>query len=173
MAEIVAYICAPLLLLAITVWLYSGGRSSDARNPLTIQECLNIDEDYLNKTGYRLAEHDAMLQQIKAERRDTAIAYLDAVRDDYLRVEHLLNRAAKFLPELTLAGETVRVFVGIKFRLGYRLARLEIRCGFLPAKRLKTLTAQFRLASVWAGKALNEVSREHGLAVLESDLRSG
>lgn len=176
MAEIVAYISAPLLLLVVTLWLCLGrtaGADQNAKNPLTIQDCLRIDEDFLDEAESRLTEYDAMLHRIKAERRHTAIAYLEAVRDDYLRVEHLLTRSAKFLPELTVAGETARFFLGIKFRLGCRLVRLEIRFGFLPAAGLKALTAKLRLATVWAGHALNEVSREHGLPVLESDLKSG
>lgn len=165
-----------MFLLAIMAWLCFGSRSRAARNaqtPLTIQDCINLDEGFLDEAESRLSEYDAMLRRIKTEQRDAAIAYLEAVRDDYLRVEHLLNRSAKFLPELTFAGETARVFLGIKFRLGYRLARLEIRCGFFPAEGLKALTTKLRLAGVWAGKTLNEVSREHGLPVLESDLKSG
>lgn len=176
MAEIVAYIITPpLLLIAVFCLCFPNAirKARTPKNPLTVQDCLNIDEALLDRAECRLAEYDSMLQRIKAEQQDTVIAYLDAVRDDYLRVEHLLNRSARFVPELTISEEAARFFLGIKFRLGYRLARLEIRFGFLPAAGLKALTAKLQLAAGWAGQALNEVSREHGLPVLESDLKSG
>lgn len=176
MAEIIAYVSVPLLLLLVTFWLClrsGAGTDQNPKNPLTVQDCLRFDEDLLDQAECRLAEYDAMLQRIKTERRETAIAYLESVRDDYLRVEHLLSRSAKFLPELTVASEGARFLLGMKFRLGYRLASLEIRLGFLPTAGLKALTAKVRLAAALAGHALNEVSREHGLPALESDLKSG
>lgn len=174
MAETIAYLCTPILLLVITLWLCFPRTATNAPIEETpIQDTLKIDEDFLHDAECRLTEYDAMLRRIKAERRETAIAYLDQVRGDYLRVERLLSRSAKFLPEITVAGEAARVFLGIKFRLQCVLARLEIRIGFLPAADLRGLTVKLRLAAIWATHALNEVSREHGLPVLESDLRSG
>ena len=175
MAEILAYILAPVLLLAITLWLAFGsfGPTRHDNRPRTIEDCLVIDQQFLDDTEHRLAEYDTMLQRIRAERRDAATSYLQAVRDDYLRVEHLLNRAARFLPELTVKGESARLVLGIRFRFEYRLACLQVRLGFLPAAGLKALAAKLRLAAAWADEVLNEISREHGVPVLESDLKSG
>lgn len=175
MAEILAYIFAPVLLLAITLWLTLGnfGPTRKDNLPRTIEDCLVSDQQLLDDTEHRIAEYDTMLQQIQAERRDAAISYLEAVRNDYLRVEHLLTRAARFLPELTVKGETARLVLGIRFRFEYRLARLQVRLGFLPADGLKALAAQLRLTAAWADVVLNEISRERGLPVLEADLKSG
>ncbi|MHB8527269.1 MAG: hypothetical protein ACYDD2_14070 [Candidatus Acidiferrales bacterium] len=131
------------------------------------------DQQLLDDTEHRLAEYDTMLQRIRAERRDAAMSYLQAVRDDYSRVEHLLTRAARFLPELTVKGEAARLVLGIRFRFGYRLARLQVRLGFLPVAGLNALAAKLRLAAAWADDVLNEISHERGLPVLESDLKSG
>jgi hypothetical protein len=173
--EILAYIFAPVLLLAITLWLTLGkfGLTQKDNCPRTIEDCLISDQQVLYQAEHRIAEYGTMLQRIRAERRDAATSYLEAVRDDYLRVEHLLTRAASYLPELTVKGEAARLALGIRFRFGYRLARLQVRLGFLPAAGLKSLAAKLRLAAAWADDVLNEISRERGLPVLESDLKSG
>ena len=175
MAEILAYIFVPVLLLAFTLWLIFGnfGLTQNDNCPRAIEDCVVIDQQLLDDTEHRLAEYDTMLQRIRAERRDATMGYLQAVRDDYLRVEHLLKRAAKFLPELTVKGETARLVLGIRFRFEYRLARLQVRLGFLPTSGLKALAAELRLAAAWADDMLNEISHERGLPVLESDLKSG
>jgi hypothetical protein len=173
--ETLAYILVPVLLLALTLWLTLGnfGLTQRENYPRTIEDCLVSDQQLLDDTEQRIAEYDAMLQRIRGERHDAAMSYLEAVRGDYLRVEHLLTHAAKFLPELTLKGETARLALGIRFRIRYRLARLQVRLGFLPSAGLKSLAAKLRLAAAWADDVLDEISRERGLPVLESDLKSG
>jgi hypothetical protein len=173
MTEIFAYICSPALLLLLTLWLLLGRRHSGRNRPQSISACLAIDERLLSETESRLVEYDAMLKRIQAEQREAALSYLREVHDSFLRVETLLNQAAKFLPELTLKGETERILLGIRFRFTYHVARQEVRLGLVPAAGLKALVAKLRLASAWARGALEEVSRVHGLPVLESDLRVG
>jgi len=172
---ILAYVFAPILLLAITLWLTLGnfGLTQNDNCPRTIEDCLVSDQQLLHDTEYRIAEYDTMLRRIRAERRAAAMSYLQAVHDDYLRIEHLLTRAARLLPELTVKGETARLALGIRFRFGYRLAGLQLRLGFLPAAGLKALAAKLRVAAAWADDVLNEISHERGLLVLESDLKSG
>ena len=118
----------------------------------------------------RLSECGASLQRIHSERCEVALRYLDALRDDFLRVERLLNHAAKFLPDITLQGEGARLWVGLRFQLEYRVARLRTRLGFVPAVQMEVLTRQVRLLAQRADEALELVAREYGLPLLQSDL---
>lgn len=113
-----------------------------------------------------------MLGEIEAKRRDTAIEFLEAIRGDFLRLQHLLTRAAKFVPDLTLESEAHRLWVGLRFGFECKLVRLQILLGFDSSSRLNALTAKLRFLAGHADKALNEVARHYGLPTLESDLNS-
>ena len=171
MGEIIAYILSPVLLFGLT-WLLFGRHSKRKVCPETISACLAIDEQLLDETERRLAEYDIMIERIRSERRDAALKYLREVNDDYLRIEALLTRLAGYLPELTVRGELARLSLGIRFRFALQLSRLQVQFGFLPATGLAALTSNLRLLSEWAERALDEISRTHGLPVLESDLKS-
>ena len=174
MAELILYTLLALLLLLVSLGFFF--RSSSPRlehnQPLTIDDFLPVHDREFEELEHRLAEYNAVLQRIQDERRDAAVAYLEALRGDFRRVQQLLNHAAKFLPEVTLEGESERIWLGLKFRFEYRLARLQILLGFVPPARLKALTWKVRLLANWADKALNEIAREHGLCVLKSDLNT-
>jgi hypothetical protein len=62
------------------------------------------------------------------------------------------------------------VWVALKFRFGYRIARQQIIFGLDVAARLKDLAQKLQTLSDWADATLSEVAREHGLPVLQSDL---
>jgi hypothetical protein len=118
----------------------------------------------------RLAEYEAILQRVGAEHRTTALRYLDAVREDFLRVEKLLNHGAKFMPELTLGGELRRVSLSIQYRFEFKLARVKVRWGINATGQLRSLTQKVRLMARMADDLLNQIAREQGLPVLENDL---
>jgi hypothetical protein len=118
----------------------------------------------------RLAEYEDILRRVGAEHRATSLRYLDAVRDDFLRVERLLNYGAKFMPELTFEGELRRAWLSIHYRLEFKLARLKVRCGINATGQLRSLTQKVRLMARMADDLLNQVAREQGLPVLENDL---
>lgn len=118
----------------------------------------------------RLAEYEDILRSVGAEHRTTSLRYLDAVRDDFLRVEKLLNHGAKFMPELTLEGEVRRAWLSIQYRLEFKFARLKVRCGINATGQLRSLTQKVRLMARIADELLNQVAREQGLPVLENDL---
>jgi hypothetical protein len=118
----------------------------------------------------RLAEYEDILRRVAAEHRATSLKYLDAVRDDFLRVERLLNHGAKFMPELTIQGELRRAWLSIHYRLEFKLARLRVRCGINATGQLRSLTQKVRLMARMADDLLNQVAREQGLPVLENDL---
>jgi hypothetical protein len=161
-----------LLLVSLGFFFRSSSPRPEHNQPLTIDDFLPVHHREFEELERRLAEYNAVLQRIQAERRDAALAYLEALRGDFRGVQQLLNHAAKFLPELTLEGEGERIWLGLKFRFEYRLARLQILLGFVPPARLKALTWKVRLLAHCADRALNEIAREHGLRVLKSDLNT-
>ncbi len=172
MGEFVFYVLTSLVLLLLSLKLFfqkSKPRLENSR-VLTIAEFLPVHHREFEEVEHRLSEYDAVLQRIHSERREVALGYLDALRDDFLRVERLLNHAAKFLPDITLQGEGERLWVGIRFRVEYRIAHLRTRMGFVPAAQMKILTRQVRLLAQRANEALELVAREYGLPLLQSDL---
>lgn len=173
MAElIINSLLVSLLVVLLFVALQRPCRTGTKEQQLTINDFLPSHHFQFQEVQGRLAEYNAMLQRIEALRRDTAIAFLEAIRGDFFRLQHLLTHAAKFVPELTLEGEAHRFWIGMKFRLECRLARLQILLGLDANGRMEALTAKVRLLADFADRALNEVARQQGLRGLESDLNS-
>jgi len=169
---IINVLLVSLLVVLLLVVLHRPHGTQTNDRQLAINDFLPSHHFQFQEVQDRLTEYNAMLQKIEALRRDTAIAFLEAIRGDFLRLQHLLTRAAKFVPELTLEGEAHRFWIGVKFRLECRLARLQILLGLDAIGHLEALTAEVRLLADCADKALNEVARHQGLRGLESDLNS-
>jgi hypothetical protein len=170
--EMAFYVLVPLLLLVLAgklLWPRSE-RKRAAASPSNISEFLPVHHREFPDVERRLAEYGEIGRKVRAERRAAALAYLDSLYQDFLRVERLLNRAAKFLPEVTMKGESERVRIGLNFRIGYWIARQQIIFGLDVGSRLKDLTQKIQTLSDWADTALDQVAREHGLPVLQSDL---
>ena len=170
--ELAFYILVPVLLLVLAgKLLWPKPVQKSAPPPASnISEFLPFHHREFPDVERRLAEYGEIGRKARSERRAAARAYLESLRADFLRVERLLNRAAKFLPEVTVKGESERVRVGLNFRIGYWIARQQIIFGFDVAARLKDLTQKIQTLSDWADTALEQVAREHGLPVLQSDL---
>jgi hypothetical protein len=170
--ELIFYIVLPALLLVLAgklLWPKAEPKPVPTA-PSNISEFLPIHHREFADVERRLTEYGEISRKVRAERRAAALAYLQSLRADFLRVEQLLNRAAKFLPEVTLKGESRRVWVGLRFRLGYWIARQQIIFGLDVAARLRNLVQNIQTLSDWADTALDQVAREHGLPVLQSDL---
>ncbi len=158
-----------LLLVGLVVLLWRDSRAKPP-HPLKINDFLPVRHQHFDEVDRRLSEYEEMLRRIQSERRELAFEYLAELRADFEQVTYLLNRAAKFLPELTLTGESSRLRVALWFRAQYRFAHLQIRFGIIPTARLTTLTTRVRFLARVADQFLNVIAQEHGLPVLESDL---
>lgn len=170
MASLIFFLSLPALLIAVLVAMLWRSSRKKPSETLTISDFLPVRHFQFEEVDRRLAEYEEMLRKIQTERCEFALKYLAELRADFEKVTELLNRAAKFLPEITLSGEADRFWVAFKFRVEYRLVHLQIRFGLVPAGHLKALTAKVRLLAHSADRFLNEIAREHGLPVLESDL---
>lgn len=165
-----------LLVFLLAVLLFTALRFPRARKPNDHPRTINdfLPSQYLQFREFqeRLTEYNTLLQKIDAQKRNAAIAFLDAIRGDFFRLQHLLSAAAKFVPELTLEGEAHRFWLGVSFRWECRLARLQILLGMDTVGRFKGLTDKIRFLAGVADKALNEIARHQGLHSLELDLNS-
>lgn len=171
-AGIVAYGLISLLLLFLCVRLLFGrtGMGHDNGRPAEIADFLPIHHRAFEEVEQRLSQYDALLRRIHSERRELALDYLDSLRDDFLRVEFLLNCAAKFLPDLTLLDEGKRLWAGLRFRLQYRSVRLQMRFGVVPGPQISALTSQIRVLAHRADAVLGSVAQGCGLPALQSDV---
>jgi hypothetical protein len=170
--ELVFYIFVPALLLLLAGKLLwpKPERNTGSAAPSNISEFLPVHHREFPDVERQLSEYREISLKARKERRAASLTYLESLRADFLRVERLLNRAAKFLPEVTLQGESRRLWVGLRFRYGYWIARQQIIFGLDVATRLKDLAQKLQTLSDWADAALNQVAREYGLPVLQSDL---
>lgn len=170
---IVNIFCACLGLVLLFFVVLRGRRKNQAINgPLTINDFFPSHHLEFREAQQRLAEYNAVLREIGAKRRDTAIEFLEAIRGDFSRLQHLLTCATKFVPELTLESEAHRFWIGVRFGFEWKLARLQILLGFDSSSRLNSLTLKLQFLARRADKTLNEVARHYGLPTLESDLNS-
>src|SRR5216684_1282477 len=169
MGEMVFAIVVGVLLVSWSlVTLYQMWRPRPQRKlAFGIQGFYPIHHREYEAVEERLAECEATLQQVGAEYRTTALRYLDSVRDDFLRVEKLLNHGAKFLPELSLEQEVRRAWLSIQYRIEFQLARFKVRCGIKAISQLKSLTEKVRLMARMADDLLDQIAREQGLPALE------
>lgn len=172
MATLAFFIAVPILLLMALLFLLSKQSRKESSHGLTINDFLPVHHFQFDEADCRLAEYEDMLRTIQSARCGFALKYLAELRADFERVVYLLNRAAKFVPEITLAGESQRLWTCVKFRVEYRIIQLQIRLGVVPAGHLKALTARVGFLAHSADEFLNEIAREHGLRVLQSDLNS-
>lgn len=157
------------LLLALLILLFKSS-SRKSLHALTINDFLPVHHQGFEEVDRRLSEYEERLKTIRSERRVVALNYLRELRTDFERLVQLLNCAAKFLPEITLGGESERFWAAVNFRIEYRIAALQILLGAVPAARLRGLTSRVRFLAHLADQFLNEIAREHGLPVLQADL---
>jgi hypothetical protein len=158
-----------LLLLGLLILGLKLSRR-ESRLVIKVDELLPVHCHHFEEVDRRLAEYEEVLRGIQFERREFALVYLAELRGDFERVEQLLNHAAKFLPEITVRGESERFWVGVKFRVQYRLVELQVRFGVVPAWRLKAMTAKVRFLARSADLFLKEIAQKQRLGALESDL---
>ncbi len=155
-------------IILAAVWVFRSSRCTRAHT--SVQELIPVHHRQYSLVRERLARYDELLSKIQFERRETALAYLDDLREDFLRVERLLNHAAKFLPELRSAHEFRRFAEALWLRLEFRFLRLSIRFGFMPYLRLTAVTRDVAKLARWANDVLAEVAVGPGLPSLQADL---
>jgi hypothetical protein len=172
MGSLIFFAVLPALLLLGLLVLALKLSRRESRPVIRIDDLLPVHYRHFEEVDRRLVEYDDVLRGIQFERREFALVYLAELRGDFERVEELLNYAAKFLPEITVRGESERFLIGVKFRFQYRLVELQVRFGIVPVRHLQALTAKVGFLARSADLFLNEIAQKQGLGVLESDLNN-
>jgi hypothetical protein len=153
---------------AICSWfLRQSRRESSVRN---VTELMPERYQGFGALSSDLTRYEELLRRVQRARRDAAIAYLDDLLNDFVRVQRLLNHAAKFVPDLSPADELNRFVRGLWFHTEVRLLRLSVRCGWTPIARLDAVTREVSRLADWANTVLAQVASQPGLPGLRAEL---
>jgi len=164
------------LLLILFVWLIRKPRwtapSSAARGADDECECRHMaylpqirqafsdsDFDFLAKNVSR-----EVLRRIRLERRDVALAYLAALREDFQSLLRMARAIATLSPELDTVREFERIGLTIKFAWQYQMIRWKFLAGTAPLAQLHGLSDIVSGLSVRIEAALNELGERAALA---------
>jgi hypothetical protein len=128
-------------------------------------------EARIDSTRVLLAEFKQMLRGSSGEQRELALAVLAQIRHDFFRLEYLLTRAARFLPELTFSGEVKRLGMSVEFRVRCELIRLQIILGWQVNRGLYAAAEKLDHLAQMASRTMGELARADMLPMLRADLR--
>jgi hypothetical protein len=170
-ASLLFFSAVTVLLFVVFAVIFCSDSRLSRNQTFTINDLLPVRHQHFEEVERRLMEYENTLERIESKRRELALIYLAELQADFEKVTFLLNRAAKFLPELTVSGESQRAALALRFRMQCAIARLQIRYGAIPAMRLSALTDKVRSLAGIADEFLGVIAQEQGLPVLESDLK--
>jgi hypothetical protein len=112
---------------------------SDRRNvtyfPQVKQALAADDFAFLASRGLPL-----LARRVRKERRRIALAYLESLRNDFLKLWGLARVIASLSPEVGVAQEVARLRLGLTFALRYEMVRLTFLLGFAPLPALGSLS---------------------------------
>jgi hypothetical protein len=111
-------------------------------------------------------------RKVRRERLAVAVAYLDGLREDFLRLLHMAKVIASLSPEVVAVQEFERVRLTTTFFWRYQLIRLKLRVGFAPVPQLDSLSDLVSGLSVRMDAAMKELG-EHAAELASSMNRRG
>jgi hypothetical protein len=77
---------------------------------------------------------------VRKERRRIALAYLESLRNDFLKLWGLARVIASLSPKVGVAQEVARLRLGVTFALRYEMVRITFLLGFAPLPALGSLS---------------------------------
>jgi hypothetical protein len=113
------------------------------------------DAEYVRRRCSRSAEHPW-----KAERRRIVRRYLNALGEDFVRLDRLHRTVAALSPDVVRAREAEWFWLSLRFRLMYRLVELRLAFGWVAMPQLARLVEMVGsfAAEIEAGMAALEKS---------------
>jgi hypothetical protein len=81
-----------------------------------------------------------LARRVRKERRRIALAYLESLRNDFLKLWGLARVIASLSPEVGVAQEVARLRLGLTFALRYEMVRITFLLGFAPLPALGALS---------------------------------
>ncbi len=143
-----------LLLLVVLLWLLL--KQPDARRlpegalKLPIEDLLPLHCRHFPQVRQALSPADReylreraaprIRRQWRAERRQVTQRFLAGLQEDFLRLERLGRMVAALAPQVSRKREFERVWLGLRFRVLYRVVRLELAVGSISVPQLERLT---------------------------------
>ena len=100
-----------------------------------VQQALSTaDETFLASRGSPL-----LVRKWQSARKQAVLAFLDALGEDFSRLDRLARTIARMAPEIDRQREAELFWLGVRFSLLSRLVRLRLRLGRTPREELKKL----------------------------------
>jgi hypothetical protein len=146
---------------------FSGSRNADEESgrrhmsylPQIQQAISDADLDFLSRNTSR-----EMLRRVRRERRDVALAYLGALREDFQSLMRMARAIAILSPELDTVREFERISLAARFAWQYQMIRWRLWAGIAPLTQLRGLSDLVSGLSVRIEEALNELGERAAVA---------
>jgi hypothetical protein len=123
--------------------------------PQIRQALAKTDDEFLSGSGL-----GALRRRVRRERRDVALAFLSALREDF----QSLLRMAVLSPELVAVQEFERIRLTVTFACRYEMIRIKLLAGLAPVPQLDGLSHLISGLSVRMETAMKELGERAALA---------
>ena len=130
----------------------------------------------LTKTDYDFLSHRApkgVLRRVRRERRDVALKYLNALREDFDDLLRIARVIAELSPEVKAVQEFERLRLTIRFAWRFEMIRLKLTVGFVPLSQVDRLANALSGLSVRIEHAVKELGERTALASELASARHG
>jgi hypothetical protein len=135
------------------------GRTHMTYLPQIRQAFAETDFDFLLKNASR-----EVLRRVRLERRNVALAYLAALRDDFDSILRMARAIAVLSPELAAVQEFERIRLTAKFAWQYQMIRWSVLAGMAPVRQLHGLSDLVSGLNVRIEAALKELGERAAVA---------
>lgn len=191
MIEVVVFVVVAVVLLATLVWLAREPRPSapPGVGPAEARPGLPASEEFtaLHCRHYpqvrlALSRRDAefiarrapagLRRRWRKERREVAAQFLRGLRQDHERLSRLARVVAALSPQVSQKREAELFWLGLRFRLLFRLVQVRLRLGVAPLAGLERLVGllgsmaeeiEARMAAIEAASLARLRPQERGL----------
>jgi hypothetical protein len=127
--------------------------------PQIRQALASADYEFLAGRGTHVLQ-----RRVRRERRDVALAYLSALRQEFQGLLRMARIIAVLSPEIVAVQEFERLRLTVKFMWRYEMIRMTLRVGFAPLPPLDGLGYLISGLSVRLETAITELGERAALA---------
>jgi hypothetical protein len=177
------YVAVGVLLLAALGWLSASAVRRRPKHDVHLALPAELDYshvEYLPQIRQALSDLDieylrsagapGLAKTVRKERRQVALSFLAALRDDFEKLLGLARVIAAMSPEITVAQELQGLRLKAVFACRYQLIRWQLKCGFTPFDALRRLSDVFSGLTVRMEQAVEELSERAAFPEFTSPL---
>jgi hypothetical protein len=143
---VIVFAALSLLLLLAIGWLVLRPLPKETARPeSTLEELLPLHSPHFPQLRQALASADTqyvrrktskeVARQWREERQRILQAFLDGLVEDFVRLDQFARLVASHSPHFSRREELERVWLSLRFRLGYRIMSMRIASGSLESVR--------------------------------------